>query len=208
VRVLIVEDNLLLLENLRLLLDGETGIEVVGAFATAEEALSHIQECAPDIMLTDLDLPGISGIQLIKRTKAELPELDIMVFTISEDRETVFSAIKAGACGYIIKGSTPRELVESLNGLFQGGAPMTPRIARKLITEFHEEAVVPEQDLLSQREKEIVRSIEAGLSYKEIADKLFISPHTVHTHIKNIYEKLQAKDRNEAISKARRKGII
>jgi two-component system NarL family response regulator len=203
-----VEDNLLLLENLRLLLDGETGIEVVGAFATAEEALSHTQECAPDIMLTDLDLPGISGIQLIKRTKAKLPNLDIMVFTISEDRETVFSAIKAGACGYIIKGSTPRELVESLNSLFQGGAPMTPRIARKLITEFHEEAVIQEQELLSQREKEIVRSIEQGLSYKEIADKLFISPHTVHTHIKNIYEKLQAKDRNEAISKARRKGII
>lgn len=206
-RVLIVEDNLLLLENLRLLLDGETGIDVVGAFATAEEALLRIQECAPSIMLTDLDLPGISGIQLIKRTKAQLPHLDIMVFTISEDRETVFSAIKAGACGYIIKGSTPRELVESLNSLFQGGAPMTPRIARKLITEFHEEAT-PEQDLLSHREKEIIRSIETGLSYKEIADKLFISPHTVHTHIKNIYEKLQAKDRHEAISKARRKGII
>jgi two-component system NarL family response regulator len=204
---MIVEDNQLLLENLKLLLDGETGIDVVGAFTSAEAALDGIKSCSPDIMLTDLGLPCMSGIELIKRTKALLPNLDIMVFTISEDRETVFSAIKAGACGYIIKGSTPRELVESLNSLFQGGAPMTPRIARKLITEFHEEAV-PEQELLSQREKEIVRSIELGLSYKEIADKLFISPHTVHTHIKNIYEKLQAKDRNEAISKARRKGII
>jgi two-component system, NarL family, response regulator len=207
VRVLIVEDNRLLLENLKLLLDGETGIDVVGAFITAEEALSGIRACSPDIMLTDLDLPGISGIELIKRTKSLLPGLDIMVFTISEDRETVFSAIKAGACGYIIKGSSPRELVESLNSLFQGGAPMTPRIARKLITEFHDVAVL-ENDLLSQREKEIVRKIELGLSYKQIADKLFISPHTVHTHIKNIYEKLQAKDRHEAISKARRKGII
>jgi two-component system NarL family response regulator len=205
---MIVEDNQLLLENLKLLLDGETGIDVVGAFASAEEAIIGIKNCSPDIMLTDLVLPGMSGIELIKLTKALVPGLDIMVFTISEDRETVFSAIKAGACGYIIKGSTPRELVESLNSLFQGGAPMTPRIARKLITEFHEETVVPEQELLSQREKEIVRSIEQGLSYKEISDKLFISPHTVHTHIKNIYEKLQAKDRNEAISKARRKGII
>lgn len=206
-RVLIVEDNYLLLENLKLLLDGETGIDIVGAFITAEEALSSIRACSPDIMLTDLDLPGISGIELIKRAKSLFPDLDIMVFTIFEDRETVFSAIKAGACGYMIKGSTPRELVESLNSLFQGGAPMTPRIARKLITEFHD-AAVPENDLLSQREKEIVRKIELGLSYKQIADKLFISPHTVHTHIKNIYEKLQAKDRHEAISKARRKGII
>ena len=206
-RVLIVKDNRLLLENLRLLLDGETGIDVVGAFATAEEALPCILAASPDIMLTDLDLPGLPGIELIKRTKAILPGLDIMVFTIFEDRETVFSAIKAGACGYILKGSSPRELVESLNSLFLGGAPMTPRIARKLITEFHG-AAVPGNDLISQREKEIVRSIEQGLSYKEIAGKLCISPHTVHTHIKNIYEKLQAKDRNEAISKARRKGII
>lgn len=206
-RIVIVEDNRLLLENLRLLLDGEAGITVVGAFASGEEALAELAGCGPDVMLVDLDLPGISGIELISLTKARLPELDVMAFTIFEDRETVFSAIKAGASGYILKGSTPRELVESLNSLFNGGAPMSPKIARKVIQEFQDE-VVSEGNPLSHKEKEIVRGIERGLTYKDLAGRFNISPHTVHTHIKNIYEKLQAKDRQEAIIKARRKGII
>jgi DNA-binding NarL/FixJ family response regulator len=206
-QIIIVEDNRLLLENLRLLLNGEEGIKVTGAFGSAEEALPEIAQCAPDVMLTDLDLPGISGIELTRRAKARLPDLDIMAYTIFEDRETVFSAIKAGASGYILKGSTPRELIESLNSLYRGGAPMSPKIARKVIQEFQDDTVF-EDSLLSQREKEIVKGIERGLTYKNIAEKLFISPHTVHTHIKNIYEKLQAKDRPEAISKARRKGLI
>jgi DNA-binding NarL/FixJ family response regulator len=206
-QIVIVEDNRLLLENLRLLLNGEEGIKVTGAFASAEEALPELSQCAPDVMLTDLDLPGISGIELTRRVKGSFPDIDIMAYTIFEDRETVFSAIKAGASGYILKGSTPRELIESLNSLYRGGAPMSPKIARKVIQEFQDETVI-ESSLLSHREKEIVRGIEQGLTYKNIAEKFFISPHTVHTHIKNIYEKLQAKDRPEAISKARRKGII
>jgi len=206
-QIVIVEDNRLLLENLRLLLNGEEGINVTGAFATAEDALPELEVCAPDVMLTDLDLPGISGIELTRLAKSRLPDLDIMAYTIFEDRETVFSAIKAGASGYILKGSTPRELIESLNSLYRGGAPMSPKIARKVIQEFQDETV-SESSLLSHREKEIVRGIEQGLTYKNIAEKFFISPHTVHTHIKNIYEKLQAKDRPEAISKARRKGLI
>jgi DNA-binding NarL/FixJ family response regulator len=206
-KIVIVEDNRLILENLRLLLNGEAGITVVGAFGSAEEALPELANCAPDVMLVDLDLPGISGIELTRRSKARSPELDIMAYTIFEDRETVFSAIKAGASGYILKGSSPRELVESLNSLFHGGAPMSPKIARKVIQEFQDEEV-SEDNLLSQREKNIVKGIEQGLTYKNLAEKFNISPHTVHTHIKNIYEKLQAKDRQEAISKARRKGII
>lgn len=206
-QIVIVEDNRLLLENLRLLLNGEEGINVTGAFGSAEEALPELAECAPDLMLTDLDLPGISGIELTRRVKGTFPDVDIMAYTIFEDRETVFSAIKAGASGYILKGSTPRELIESLNSLHRGGAPMSPKIARKVIQEFQDEPV-NENNLLSHREKEIVKGIEQGLTYKNIAEKFCISPHTVHTHIKNIYEKLQAKDRPEAISKARRKGLI
>ena len=206
-QLVIVEDNRLLLENLRLLLAGEAEINVVGAFASAEEALTELSKCNPDVMLVDLDLPGMSGIELIKKVKTVNPEIDIMPYTIFEDRETVFSAIKAGASGYILKGSTPRELVESLCSLYNGGAPMSPKIARKVIKEF-QDGVTDEDNLLSHREKNIVKGIELGLTYKNIAEKFNISPHTVHTHIKNIYEKLQAKDRQEAISKARRKGII
>ncbi len=206
-RLVIVEDNRLLLENLRLLLNGEAGITVTGAFATAEEAIASLGECLPEVMLVDLDLPGISGIELTKRVKATIPEVDIMAYTIFEDRETVFSAIKAGASGYILKGSSPRELVESLNNLFQGGAPMSPKIARKVIKEFQHESD-NQQTILSQRERDIVRGIELGMTYKDIAERFSISPHTVHTHIKNIYEKLQAKGRPEAILKARKQGLI
>src|ERR1039457_2832842 len=162
--LVIVEDNRLLLENLKLLLNGEAGITVVGAYGTAEEALEEFAVCKPNIMLVDLDLPGISGIELTRRVKARTAEVEIMAYTIFEDRETVFSAIKAGAAGYILKGSSPRELVESLNSLFHGGAPMSPKIARQVIREFQDE-VVSGDNALSQKERKILREIEQGLTY-------------------------------------------
>ncbi len=207
-RLVIVEDDPLLLENLKLLLSGESGITVAGAFSSAEDALQALKKAAPEIMLADLGLPGMSGIDLIKKTKEEMPGVEIMAHTVFEDRENVFSAIKAGASGYILKGSSPREIVEAIHELHKGGAPMSPKIARKVIHEFQDENITNEQYILSQREKDVVRCIEEGLTYKEISEKLKISSHTVHTHIKNIYEKLQAKDRGEALIKARKTGII
>jgi RNA polymerase sigma factor (sigma-70 family) len=206
-RLVIIEDDRMLRENLRLLLSGEGGIEVVGTFGSAEEALAELRRCSPELLLVDLGLPGLSGVDLIGRAKEKMPSIEIMVHTIFEDRETVFSALKAGASGYLLKGSTPREIVESLLSLHQGGAPMSPKIARKVVSEFQVKTL-DEQFLLSPREKEVLKHIEAGLSYKEIADKLSISPHTVHSHIKNIYERLQAKNRQEALVYARRKCII
>jgi DNA-binding NarL/FixJ family response regulator len=206
-RLVIIEDDPLLLENLSLLLRGEEGITVVGAYRSAEDALLSLRDAKPEVMLTDLGLPGMSGVELIKKSKDELPSLEIMAHTVFEDREKVFSAIKAGASGYILKGSSPREIIESIHSLYKGGAPMSPKIARKIIHEFQDEAT-GEQFLLTPREKEIVKRVEDGLTYKEIGERLGISTHTVHTHIKNIYEKLQAKDRNDAILKARKKGII
>jgi len=206
-RLVIIEDDPLLLENLTLLLSGEEGITVSGSYRSAEDAMKLLKSAAPEVMLTDLGLPGMSGVELIKKAKEEMPSLEIMAHTVFEDRERVFSAIKAGASGYILKGSSPREIIESIHALYKGGAPMSPKIARKVIHEFQDE-VVGEQFLLTQREKEIVKLVEDGLTYKEIGEKLSISTHTVHTHIKNIYEKLQAKDRNDAIIKARKKGII
>ena len=142
-------------------------------------------------MLTDLGLPGMSGIELIKKAKDDMPSLEIMTHTVFEDRENVFAAIKAGASGYILKGSSPREIVEAIHEIHKGGAPMSPKIARKVIHEFQDENV-EDQYILSQRERDIVKCIEQGLTYKEISLRLKISSHTVHTHIKNIYEKLQA----------------
>ncbi len=206
-RLVIVEDDRMLLDNLRLLLSGEKSISVVGAFSSGEEALQNLKDNPPEVILSDIGLPGMSGIEFIKRAKSEIPDIEIMAFTVFEDRETIFSALKAGASGYVLKGSTPRELVESLNTLYQGGAPMSPKIARAVIQEFQDEAVNV-QYLLTPKEKEVIKAIEKGFSYKEIGKTMFVSPHTVHAHIKKIYEKLQVKSRQEALTKARRQGIL
>lgn len=206
-KVSIVEDDVLLRENLKLLLSGEPGISVVSAYGSAEEALAGIKRARPEILLADIGLPGMSGVELIRELKDQMPDLEIMAHTVFDDRETVFSAIKSGASGYILKGSTPRDLIDALHTLAKGGSPMSPKIARKVIREFQDDAV-DEHYLLSHRETAIVKEVENGLTYKDIAAKYNISPHTVHTHIKNIYEKLHAKDRQGALVAARRKGII
>ncbi|MBI5894308.1 MAG: response regulator transcription factor [Deltaproteobacteria bacterium] len=210
-KIAIVEDEPILLGNLKILLSSEHNITVVGAFKNAEAAIANLEEISPDIMpdimIVDLGLPRKSGIELVREVKAKMPNIDILVYTVYEDNEHVFSALKAGASGYILKGGGFKELIEDIYNLYNGGAPMSPRIARKVINEFQTE-VKNEEYILSPREKNIVTEIEKGLSYKEMADKFNISPHTVHTHIKNIYEKLHAKTRQEALLMARRKGII
>ena len=206
-RLALVEDNTVTRETLKLLLSGEPSIESVQTYGSGEELLEDLEQIVIDVLLVDLDLPGMHGTELIQKFNQARPTVEIMVYTIYEDRENVFAAIKAGASGYILKGSSPRELIESLQSLHQGGAPMSPKIARKVILEFQD---TPEeaQNPLSSRESNIVRCVEQGLSYKEIAERLSISPHTVHTHIKNIYEKLQAGNRRDALTSARRIGII
>ncbi len=206
-RLLVVEDDPLFADNLCSVLAAEPEIVVTGVFASAEEALAAMAECSPDLLLTDIGLPGMSGTELIRRAKEILPGLEIMVLTVFDDRDTIFAALKAGASGYILKSSMPRDLVEDLLDLHRGGSPMSPRIARKIIKEFQSEAV-SEQYVLSYREKEIIREIEAGRAYKEISQKFSISTHTVHAHIRNIYKKLHASNKQAALSTARRKGII
>lgn len=206
-RLLIVEDDTLLRESLRVLLDGESGLQVVGCCASAEESLSLLAQAQPDAMLCDLGLPAMSGVELIRSARQMLPALDIIVLTVSEDRDAVFAALKAGAGGYILKGATPRELVEALAALRAGGAPMSPKIARLVVKTFHD-TPPPEEFLLSAKERAVLAGVQEGRSYKEIAAGLNISPHTVHSHIKHVYEKLQATDKRDALAKARRKGLI
>jgi two-component system NarL family response regulator len=206
-RVALVEDDPLLRENIAILLKGQPGITLLNSFASAEEALAAIPDMTPEIMVVDIGLPGMSGIDFIREVRSTRPEIEILAHTVFEDRDNVFSALKAGASGYLLKGGTPRELIEAIFNLYGGGAPMSPKIARSVIREFQEGAI-EESYLLSQREQQIISSLEKGLAYKEIAAAFNISPHTVHTHIKNIYEKLQAKSRQEAFAKARRKGIL
>ncbi|MEI6206381.1 MAG: response regulator transcription factor [Desulfuromonadales bacterium] len=205
-RVAIVEDDSVTRETLKLLLANEPQIDAVQAFESGETFLGNSDNFDTDVLLVDLDLPGMHGTELIEKVKRERPELDILVYTIYEDRENVFAAIKAGASGYILKGRSARDLIDSLLVLQQGGAPMSPRIARKVLGEFQKIAV--EENPLSPKENRIIRYIEEGLTYNIIAERLGISPHTVHNHIKNIYGKLHAGNRVEALNRARKIGIL
>lgn len=207
-KICIVEDNQALLTNLRLLLEGESGFVIIGAFPTAEEALEADPWDDCDCLLVDIDLPGISGLDLIRRIHPQHPLLQILVHTISETRETVFSAIKAGAMGYLLKGTSPREMIESLRTLHLGGAPMTPRIARKVILEMQGEKERCSGHRLSSREIEILAGIARGRSYKDLSEQFNLSRHTVHAHVKRVYEKLQASSRGEALERARLLGVI
>lgn len=206
-RLAIVEDNPLTLEALRHILLRDPDISVVDGYGSAEEALKNLASSPPDILLVDLGLPGMQGIELIERIKELYPAIEMMVHTIFDDSPTVFAAIKAGASGFILKDATAEELIESLRNLKQGGAPLSPRIARKVIHEFQSSSAVHD-NLLSPREDKIIRYIEQGLSYNQVAERLGISYHTVHSHIKKAYEKLQACGRREALEHARAMGIL
>lgn len=206
-KIAILEDDFMQRENLRLLLGGTPGFTVSGVFAGGEEALAGVGVDEPDIMVVDLGLPGMFGVEFIRIAKQRHPTIEFMAYTIYEDRDNVFAALKAGASAYLLKGCAPRELIESIQELFLGGAPMSPKIARRLIMEFRDENI-RHHNMLSIREMEIIREVEKGQSYKAIAAKLYISPHTVHSHIKKIYEKLHAVNRQDAILKARKGGII
>ena len=206
-RIMIVEDDPLIRGNLALLLGGEPGFGVCGSFGTAEEGLAALEGAAPDILIADIGLPGMSGIELIRSAKRQSPGLDIVAYTVFDDRETIFAALKAGASGYVLKGTTPRQIIDAVQNVIEGGAPMSPKIARAVINEFREPDL-EEPYLLTPRETEILKLLERGYSYKIIAGHCGISPHTVNTHIKKIYDKLHAKDRCHALLNARRRGIL
>ena len=206
-RIIIIEDNPLFVETLRSLFGMEQEISIEAVFQNAEDALDALLGHKADIIMADLGLPGMSGTEFIARAREILPQAEIMAVTVFEDKDTILAAIRAGASSYMLKSGTPQELVKAVYDLSRGEAPMSPRIARKIIRELQNDTV-QEKDLLSRRERAILREIEAGMAYKEIASRLNISVHTVHSHIKNIYKKLQANNKETAIINARRKGII
>ena len=205
----IIEDQPDLLANLGVLFSMEAGVTLVGAFDSAEAAIAANPWDQCDILLVDIDLPRMSGVDLIRLIHPRYPQLQILVHTISENRDIVFSALKAGAMGYLLKGSSPHNLIEALQTLHLGGAPMSPKIARKVILEMQATAESPAVDhMLSERELLVLAGVARGQTYKEIAVALNRSTHTVHAHIKSAYEKLQARNRAEAIHKARSLGVI
>jgi DNA-binding NarL/FixJ family response regulator len=201
--VALVEDSVPLRKQLRQLLDGAPGIQCVCACGSAEDACLQIPAATPDVVLMDINLPGISGIGCTVQLKQQLPALQVIMLTVYEDGESIFNALKAGACGYLLKRSSPAEILDAINAVRQGGVPMTGEVARKVIMTFQGAVAGPTEEVvtLSSREQEILELLSQGMLNKEIADRLSISYHTVKVHLKHVYDKLHVRSRAEAMLK-------
>jgi DNA-binding NarL/FixJ family response regulator len=203
----IVEDLDEVREGLKQFISLSPDFKVLDTYKTAEEALFDLPKIAPDIVIMDISLPGMNGIDCIKQVKSKTPRTQFMMFTVYENDEKVFEALKAGASGYLLKNTGLIHMIEALKELHEGGSPMSSNIARKLVSMFRgeEKEESGHIEALSNRENEILQLLAKGLLYKEIADTLAISTGTVRQHIHKIYEKLHVQNRTEAINKAFRK---
>jgi DNA-binding NarL/FixJ family response regulator len=210
INVAIVEDNKETLDGLSMLLSKAGTMKIAGCYRTGESALEELPVIKPHVALIDLGLPGISGTDVIKGLKSRMPLLQMLVLTAHEDKEHLFEALKSGASGYLLKDSPPAEIIESIEEIHNGGSPMSPKVARYVIDYFNEMELKRRkiEAVLTQREKEILNGISDGLTNKRLADRLFISTHTVRTHIKNIYEKLHVHSKVEAVMRAKREGML
>jgi DNA-binding NarL/FixJ family response regulator len=200
--VAIVEDDAGIRDNLIALLNGSPGYQCVAACASGEEALARVPAAKPDVVLMDINLPRMSGIECVARLKARLPGLLVLMLTVYEDGDSIFRALKAGASGYLIKRLATDKLLEAIEDVCTGGAPMSCQIARKVVQFFHQAGPSDEvSENLSPRETEILELLVTGCFFKEIAGQLGISGETVRTHVNNIYRKLHVRSRTEAVVK-------
>ncbi len=204
ISIAIVEDLDVVRNGLKDFISLSTDFLVVGAFKSGEEAFEHLPEIMPDIVIMDINLPGMNGIECIRQVKDKSPGTQFMMFTVYENDDKVFEALKAGASGYLLKNTGLLQIAESVKELHEGGSPMSANIARKMVNLVRGDAdkKTPFLDLLSPREKEILQLLAKGLLYKEIAEQLTITTGTVRIHIHKIYEKLHVQNRTEAINKA------
>jgi len=203
-RVLIVEDDQEIRNSFTLIVNSSQKFMVVNAYSKCEEAIENLNKDRAEIVLMDIELPGMNGIQGTKLIKDKAPHTDIIMVSVYEDSELVFEALKAGASGYITKSANYLELLTALEEIVKGGAPMSSKIARMVIDNFHVNPNSP----LTKRETEILQLISEGKTYTQISEELFISKETAKTHIKNIYSKLQVNSKSEAIAKATQDRLI
>jgi DNA-binding NarL/FixJ family response regulator len=202
ITVSIVEDVEEIRESLALLINGSPGFQCISAYGRGKEAIRGIEKDQPDVVLMDINLPDVSGIDCVRELKSRNPKLAILMLTMYEDNEQVFNALAAGASGYLLKRIPPSKLLEAIQEVVQGGSPMSMQIARMVVQSFHRMGKSKDKQAdLSPREEEILAHLAKGLRYKEIAETLFISVETVRSHLRRIYEKLQVRSGTEAVLK-------
>jgi DNA-binding NarL/FixJ family response regulator len=202
ISVAIVDDERKLCESIAMFVNGSPGFKCVSSYHSAEAALEHLPADRPDVVLMDINMTGMNGVECVRRLKGLVPELKIMMLTVYEDSDQIFQALSAGASGYMLKRSTPARLLEAIKELHEGGSPMSSSIARKVVASFQKSGQIREEKInLSPREQTVLESMAKGLTYKQTADHLEISIDTVRTHVRRIYEKLHVKSNTEAVAK-------
>lgn len=212
IRVVIVEDKKMVRDGLAALLGGTDGIDCAGIYGDCESMLKRLKQDKPDVILMDIGLPGMSGIEGTREAKEILPDVVIIVLSVYEGNDKIFEAICNGASGYLVKKTPPARLIEAIKEAHEGGSPMTAHIARKVVNLFQKNlrttSTATATETLTDRETEVLTGLSNGHSYSSVADDLFISVETVRTHIRSIYRKLQVHTQSEAVAKAIRRGII
>ena len=211
IEVAICEDNSTIRQGLAALIDGTPGYRCSGTYADCESLLARLREIRAQVLLMDIRLPGMSGIEGVRRVKAALPELNVLILTIYDENDLVFEALCAGACGYLVKKTPPARLLEAISEAAAGGSPMSSHIARKVVNLLRETnggKNQGEEAFLTRREREILNGLAGGGTYQTLARDCNISTDTVRFHIRNIYRKLHAHSQSEAVAKALRRGII
>jgi DNA-binding NarL/FixJ family response regulator len=211
IKVALFEDNTLLRDSLFQLINSTDGFLCTGAFPDCYNLMRKVESANPDVILMDIDLPGMNGIEAVGQINQTHPGIVIIMQTVFNDNERIFQSITAGASGYLLKNTSPGRILEAIREAATGGAPMTPSIAHKILDVFRSRKPAlqaKEQSQLNDRQKEILECIFNGMSYKLIAEKIFISVETVRYHVKNIYEILHVHSRDELISKAKGKSLL
>ena len=202
IRICVVEDDEVLREAFTEALEHDPAMKVLGSFASAEEYLNSPVAAIPDVVIMDLNLPGMDGIACTERLKRATPTVQVLVCTVQDVDDSLFNALCAGATGYLLKDARPTEVVQAVRTMHAGGSPMSPGIARRVLSSFSApRRQAKEMELLSERERQVLERLATGQRYKEIADGLHLSIETVRTHIRNLYDKLQVSSRTDALNK-------
>ena len=211
IKVVVADDHTILRQGIKALLDNQEGIEVVGEAKDGREAIKTIEELSPDVILMDIAMPGLNGLEATRRIKKKFPKIKVVVLTMHANEEYIFQILNAGADGYLVKETAFQDLISAINAVHRGGAFMSPSISKKVMTDYIQRAQGEEKvgfDTLTTREREILQLVAEGNSNKKIAEALFISPKTVETHRAHIMDKLNIHDRAGLIKYAIRKGMI
>ena len=204
ISIMLIEDDTTIRDGIAYLLDSTDGFSVCGQFSSFDEAGSHLETLLPDVILLDIELPGVNGIDALLEIRKKLPETQVLILTVYENERTIFKALKYGAAGYLTKNMPTTKITTAIREVVEGGAPMSPGIARLVIESFHKSLESP----LSKRETEVLENIATGKSRGKIATDLFIDLETVKSHIKNIYLKLNVNSKEEALKVARQQKLI